>query len=43
MKDTEAIALGPTIYGAHTVDEKLEISTVIKTYKYILKVLENLV
>ena len=43
MKDTEAIALGPTIYGAHTVDEKLEISTVIKTYKYILKVLENLI
>ena len=41
MKDTEAIAIGPTILGAHTVDEKLNIDKVGGCYQLVKELVEN--
>ena len=41
MKDTEAIAIGPTILGAHTVDEKLNIDKVGECYQFVKELVEN--
>ena len=41
MKDTEAIAIGPTILGAHTVDEKLNIDKVGECYQLVKELVEN--
>ncbi len=38
----DCVSIGPTIIGAHTPDEKVEIESVNRTYNYLIKVLENL-
>ena len=41
-KDLDCVSIGPTILGAHTPDEKVDIESVNRTYEYIIRVLENL-
>ena len=41
MKDVEAIAIGPTIFGAHTTDEKLKIDEVEKCYELVMEILNE--
>ena len=41
-KDLDCVSIGPTILGAHTPDEKVEIDSVKRTFNYLVKVLENL-
>ena len=43
MKGAEAIAIGPTILGAHTTEEKLDIDTVGKIYSLLIKLLNGLI
>ena len=43
MKGAEAIAIGPTIFGAHTTEEKLDIDTVGKIYSLLIKLLNGLI
>lgn len=40
--DLDCVSIGPTILGAHTPDEKVEIDSVKRTFNYLVKVLENL-
>ena len=40
--DLDCVSIGPNIYNAHTSLEKVEIESVNRFYKYIIKVLENL-
>ena len=42
MPDMEMISFGPTILHPHSPDEKVQISTVEKTYKFLTKSLEQL-
>ena len=42
ISDADCIAIGPTICGAHTVDECLSISSTEKIYRVLLRVLEKL-
>ena len=41
-KDLDCVSIGPTILGAHTPDEKVDIESVNRTYEYLIRVLENL-
>lgn len=41
-KDLDCVSIGPTIIGAHTPDEKVEIESVNRTYNYLVEVLESL-
>lgn len=41
-KDLDCVSIGPTIIGAHTPEERVEIASVNRTYEYLLKILENL-
>ncbi|MEZ5034405.1 MAG: aminoacyl-histidine dipeptidase [Chitinophagaceae bacterium] len=40
--DMEMISFGPNIYGAHSPDEKVQISSVQKFWKYLLEVLKRI-
>lgn len=40
IDNLDVISIGPNIYGAHTPEEKMEISSVEYTWKWILKALE---
>ena len=40
ITDLDVISIGPNIYGAHTPEEKMEISSVEYTWKWVLKALE---
>ena len=40
ISDLDVISIGPNIYGAHTPEERMEISSVEYTWKWILKALE---
>ncbi len=40
--DLDCVSIGPTILGAHTPEEKVEIESVNRTYEYLIKILENL-
>ncbi len=42
IKDIDCIAFGPTMYDVHTFDERLSISSTVRTYKLLLKILESL-
>ena len=42
LKDIEAIAIGPTIIGAHTIEEHLEIDTVGKIYLLLIELLREM-
>ena len=41
LKNLDVVSIGPNIYGAHTPEERMEIESVEKTWKLLLKVLEN--
>ena len=40
--DLDCVSIGPTILGAHTPEERVEIESVNRTYEYLIKILENL-
>ena len=40
IKDIDCIAFGPAMFDVHTVDERLSISSTVRTYKLLLKILE---
>lgn len=42
FKGMDMISFGPTIEGAHSPDERVQISTVVKFWKFLLKLLEDL-
>lgn len=42
LPGASAVSIGPTLYGAHSVDEKLEIETVKKIYDFVEKLLNSL-
>lgn len=42
IKDLDAVSIGPTIEGVHSVDEKLYIDTVYKVYDFLKKTLKEL-
>ena len=42
MKDTEAIAIGPTIVGAHTTEERLKIDKVGECHKLVVELIKEL-
>ena len=39
--EMEMISFGPNIYGAHSPDERAQISSVQKFWKYLLETLKN--
>lgn len=41
IKDLDCVSFGPTIYDIHTPAERMSISSVERTWRYILKVLEE--
>lgn len=41
IKDFDCISIGPTMFDVHTVKERLSISSTERTFKILLKVLEN--
>ncbi len=43
IKDADCIAIGPNIFDAHTVNERLEISSVEKIYSLLTRMLEKLI
>ena len=40
--DMEMISFGPNIYGAHSPDEKVQISSVQKFWKFLLETLKSM-
>ena len=38
----DMISIGPTIKYPHSPEEQVQVGTVDKTYKYVLKILENI-
>lgn len=40
--ELEMVSIGPTVKGAHSPDERLEISTVDKFWKHLIKILQNI-
>jgi dipeptidase D len=42
IDDMDAVSFGPNIYHAHTPDEKMEIASVERCWKYLKTVLKNL-
>ena len=42
MPDLDMISIGPDMSGVHTVQEKMSISSVERTWKYLLEVLKNM-
>lgn len=42
LPDTDMISFGPNLYDVHTPEEHLSISSVEKTYKFLVALLENL-
>lgn len=41
IKDFDCISIGPTMFDVHTVKERLSVSSTERTFKILLKVLEN--
>ncbi len=41
IKDIDCIAIGPTLYDVHTVNERASISSIQRTYKLLLEILKN--
>ena len=41
IKDFDCISIGPTMFDVHTVKERLSITSTERTFKILLKVLEN--
>jgi len=41
IDNLDCVSFGPNMYGAHTYEEKLSISSVERVWKYILAVLER--
>ncbi len=42
MGDVDVISIGPNMSDIHTPDEKISISSIERTYKFLIKVLQNL-
>ncbi len=42
IKNTEAVSIGPNMYDIHTTEERISISSIKRTYEYILEVLKNI-
>ena len=42
VKGLDAVSIGPTIYDIHTTAERLDLSSLERTYKFVRNVLENL-
>ena len=42
VKDMDMVSFGPTIKGPHSPDERVEISSVVKFWELLLKILQNL-
>ncbi len=40
--EVDMISIGPTLLGAHSPDERLQISSVVKFWDFLLKILENI-
>lgn len=40
--DLDMISIGPTLRGVHSPDERMQISTVVKFWDFLLKILENI-
>jgi dipeptidase D len=40
--DLDMISIGPTIRGVHSPDERMQISTVVRFWDFLLKILENI-
>ena len=42
IKELDCVSIGPTSFDIHTPDERLSISSAIRTYAYIIEVLKNI-
>ena len=42
IMNSEAVSFGPNIYNIHTTEEKISISSIERTYNYLLEVLKNI-
>lgn len=42
IKNAQAVSFGPNIYNIHTTEEKISISSIERTYNYLLEVLKNI-
>jgi dipeptidase D len=42
IKDLDAVSFGPNLYDIHSSKERLSVSSVERSYNYLVKVLENL-
>lgn len=42
IKDLEYVAISPNIYNAHSTEEKVEIASMYRIYKYVIELLENI-
>lgn len=43
MPDADIISIGPKMHGIHTVEEKMSISSAVRLYKFLEKLLEHIV
>lgn len=43
MPDLDIVSIGPTMYEVHTPDEHISISSAIRTYEFLVKILENMI
>ena len=41
IKNADVVSIGPSIYGAHTPEERMDIKSVGETWEWLLKILEN--
>ncbi|HWT27474.1 MAG TPA: aminoacyl-histidine dipeptidase [Mobilitalea sp.] len=41
LPDIDAVSIGPNTYRVHTIDEKVSISSVVRVYKFLEKILEE--
>ena len=43
MPELDIVSIGPNVYDVHTPDEHISISSAIRTYEFLLKILENMI
>ena len=43
MPDLDIVSIGPTMYEVHTPNEHISISSAIRTYEFLVKILENMI
>ena len=43
MPNLDIVSIGPNVYDVHTPDEHISISSAIRTYEFLLKILENMI